>query len=175
MTLPIDWLEAIEELVVRAPGVLARLGTIPGDLGAPPVANYELAKARVAWDAEFNAAGAIDGERPFFVLREAALEWAPFDGGSELDPIGQIELYCTDFARQTSSEKASKRDFANFWGGILQYCADNQGKPIDDKPGEAFVALASIQQTVAPQRSKQGRRGVQDYWEAAALLTIGER
>lgn len=164
------WLDGVEQLVVRAPGILALLGE----------PNYELAIARrFAYDVweDGDADGRVNDERPFFIVKESAINFRDV-GADSLEPCGAVELYFTMDAGSVDDHKASKRAFCDYWSAILLHCGTEQGRPIFDVPATAHISLAGIQVTLFPQRSLPRRRSVDepgsDYWEAAALFFIGQ-
>lgn len=163
-----QWLLGVENLIVRAPGVLARLGE----------PNYTAAKAgRIYFDEVDNAGDDVGPKRPFFVLKERSVEWSRYNV-EDLAGHGVIEVTYTETATDVANPKQSKLHFVKFVGDLLEAIASMQNRPMDDQPSTTHLTIGKIklftEATRAPLNTRDPLATATDYWWAQFALWIGE-
>jgi len=167
------WLQAIENLLLTAPGGTDAAGRIwvptVTRLGAEDVAD---ASKRVYWDrAEAEDMGL---ERPCFVLQEVVMDWSEYNL-NDLAALGVVEVYYTEPALVTAATfKESKAYFSSWTGSLIESCAERA------KLGTALsVPICRIRQSQLANRTALQDRDPdhpeRDYWEAAWEFWIGEK
>lgn len=176
----IDWLEAIEELILTAAG---NADESAGELWDSPVdrlgaIDAEDAKSRVYFD--LFESDDVAPERPFFVIVEADVRWNTpgsnaFCGGAvdvfyterAVDPLGDPDTPVGEGA----AHKRSKLYFAGWLGQLIADCADRTG-------GDSPIKLERIELLVPAQRTPRELRDPddldRDYWWSCWRFHIGE-
>lgn len=169
------WLQAIEDLLINAPGGTDEAGqpwvSTVDRLGVDDVA---AAAAKVFWDRDEAADVALD--RPFFVLQEVVLDWSEYNL-NDLAAMGVVEVYYTEpalVAALPPTFKESKAYFSAWTGQLIQNCAERA------KLTTALsVPICRIRQSHlanrTPLRDRDPDHPERDYWEAAWEFWIGER
>lgn len=160
----------IEELIVRTPGLLARLNS-------PPIANYELAKStRLAWD-YFDTLDEADLLRPFFVLQEVDLQYSIVND-YDLQAVCAVDVTYSEDATDPTDHKASKLYFVDFVSDMLDSIAERQGHDVAGQNEQAYVSVHRIQmlqQAVrSPKVQRDPDRPATDYWWCKWRMWIGE-
>lgn len=174
-----DWLEAIEDLIVTAPGnddeeagelwdsTVTRLG----------VDDEDEAKERVHFDL-FESED-LAPERPFFVIVEAEAHWSTPGtnamGGCQLDVFWTERAYDPDAYDQDApvgeglAHKRSKLYFTSWINQVMANIADRKGTVGDE--------IKRIELWVPPQRTPREQRDpddvTADYWWTCWRFTVG--
>lgn len=165
-----QWLTGVEDLIVRTPGILARIGE----------PNEEVAK-----DSRFHFDFLDDPDdvatlRPFVVIREREIAWTvEGDAGDVLYSEPVIACAYTENVKWPDDHKRSKLDFVGFLGTMLEHIAENQNRPMADQPQTSYLPVARIQVTTPATRSRPYREDPNiagtAYWWAEFVLHIGYR
>lgn len=165
-----QWLIGVEDLVVRTPGLLARVNE----------PNEEIAKAsRFHYD-YFDADEDIAEFIPFVVIRERELAWvADGDANDVLFTEPVIAVGYAEAVRWPDDHKRSKLDFVAWMGTMLNHIASQQNRPMYDQPLTSYLPVSRIQVTVPATRSRPYREDPRiagtAYWWTEFVLHIGDR
>jgi hypothetical protein len=176
-----QWLQAIEDLILTAPGnadeeagdlwddTLTRLGETDEDEAAE----------RVHWD--LLEADDVAPSRPFFVVVEADLQW--YTPGNNAFVRGAVDLFYSEQAvdpeaddpaspvGEGAAHKRSKAHFAGWVGQLIANCADRISY---DSP----IKIERIEMLVPPQRTPREFRDqddpTTDYWWCCFRFHVGQ-
>lgn len=164
------WLQGVEDLLVRTPGLLNRF--------VEP--NEEMAKASRFHFDYLDAAEDVAALRPFFVITERELVWtAEGDSGDVLYSEPVIACAYTENVKWPEDHKRSKVDFVTFLGTMLEHIANEQNRPMYDQPLTSHLPVSRVQVTVPAIRSRPYREDPNipgtAYWWTEFLLHIGYR
>lgn len=169
--MPIEqWILGVEDLLVRTPGLLARINE-------PSYDQCKLNRVHVDFLDDADDVAAL---RPFFVIRERELAWtAAGDSGDVLYSEPVIQVAYTESVKWPDDHKRSKLDFVTFFGTMLQHIAEQQNRPIFDIPETSYLPISHIQVTHQATRSRPYREDPNvagtAYWWTAFVLHIGYR
>lgn len=175
------WLEAVEDLLISAPG---NSDLLAGELWASTLdrlgeSDATAAKAnRVAFDLFEDAD--LEPKRPFFVLQAVEAAWKT--PGSNAFCGGAVDVFFTERAidpenvdlpvGEGEAHKRSQQYFAAWVGELFQWCAGQVNA------SDVGVKIAGIQMLVPPMRTprelRDRDRRESDYWWTAWRFLIGE-
>lgn len=177
-----QWLEAIEDLIVSAPG---NTDEEAGDLWDSTVdrlgaADEDEVKERVYFDLFEDAD--LAPERPFFVIVESELAWQTPHINAWAG--GAVDVFFTEQAvdpdaddpalpvGEGAAHKRSKSYFAGWVGQLIASCADRIGT-------ESTIKIDRIEMLVPPQRTPREQRDpddpTRDYWWTCWRFHVGQR
>jgi hypothetical protein len=176
----IAWVQAIEDLLVNAPGN-ADAGA--GDLWDSFAARFgaatpAAARERVYWDL-LEAEDVVDA-LPFTVLKHVESEWQT--PGMIAYPMGEVHLFVAEAAADPTgpagpvgigaAHKRSLIYFGSWIDQLIAYIADQAN-------AGGMPAVTEITQLVEPQRTPRMQRDLDrpesDYWWVAYRIGIGKR
>jgi hypothetical protein len=165
-----QWLIGVEDLVVRTPGLLARM--------VEP--NEEVCKASRFYYDFFDAEVDVAEFLPFVVIRERELAWVSEGDTNDVlysEPV--ITVGYAEAVKWTDDHKRSKLDFVAWQGVMLGHIAAQQNRPMYDQPLTSHLPVSRIQVTVPATRSRPYREDPNiagtAYWWTEFVLHIGDR
>jgi hypothetical protein len=173
------WLQAIESLILAAPGdsdPLSDWGVWDSTIARLGCADAEEAAERVYWD--LLEADEIEAALPFFILKNVEQRWqTPGQNGY---PFGAVDIFYAEEATDEAGlgqlpglgqdHKRSLEYFAAWVEALMAYVADNANTG-------GMPTVASLEEIVEPQRTPRDQRDrdrpASDYWWTCWRLTIG--
>jgi len=173
------WLEAIEALILAAPGdddPVGDWGVWDSTLARLNGESSEEAAKRFFYD--LLEAEEIEAELPFFILKNVEQRWAT--PGQNGYPFGAVDIFYAEQAQDPdglgqlpgvgADHKRSLVYFASWVEALMAYIADNANTG-------GMPTVASLEEIVEPQRTPRDQRDrdrpSSDYWWTVWRLTIG--
>ena len=174
------WLEAVEDLILSAPGNTDEgVGDLwDSTLDRLDAADETEAAEHVYWDL-FEADDAAPA-RPFFVIQEAELNWVT--PGNQAFCRGAVDVFfCEQAVDRDGDEtqpvgeglahKRSKAYFAGWVGQLIASCADRIST-------DSTIKIERLEMVVPPQRTPREFRDpddlTRDYWWTCFRFYVGE-
>lgn len=164
------WFEGIEEMLVRVDGGLARWSE----------GNYDSAKTnRVFYDfaeAEFLNSD-VGAKRPYFTVTEGDVSWEAEAEDHVIVSAASYRVRYTEALSNPDDHKASKLDFVEFFGSIMEFIAANQGRPIAGLLETSYLPIKRIQVSQSPVRGvvsqeDSGVTGTSYFWAEMMLHIV---
>lgn len=156
------WHEQLETLLVATESFRERVGKTA----------MIAAREHVFFDTEdiesFDAADATHDSRPLALISGEEFGYQRYgqDSTIHLSAAGVMSLLLIDNPRTPSNYKASKLEFLDFAGNVIDEMAALSGT--DD-----FLPVEAIGVTGMPQRAPYKNRASDDWWAMAATFQIG--